>query len=948
MKTSKIIKLFIILHIGILFILSSCERNVQPQWPEQTNETAPWTRWWWHGSAVDEAGLTANLEALKEAGFGGVEITPIYDVKGYEDKSIPFQSEEWMEMLEYTLKEAKRLGLGIDLANASGWPFGGPWIDAENACKNFQYQKYQLQGGEKLNKKIEFIQQPMVRAVGKKVDIANIKFPISNNTNLQELALDQVRFEKPLPLQTLMAYSEEGKAIELTSYVDENGVLNWKTPEGSWTLYAIFQGWHGKMVERAGTGGEGNVVDHFSEEATKAFLADFDINSKNIDLSDLRAFFNDSYEVDDAFGNANWTPLFFDEFEQRRGYDLKEFLPALVGDSDEKTNKRVLCDYRETISDLLLYRFTKVWADWAESHHSIIRNQSHGSPANILDLYDASHIPETEGIDPLRIKMASSVGNTSGKKLVSCEAATWLDEHFLSTLSAVKENADRYFANGVNHIVYHGTPYSPVDEKWPGWMFYAAVHFAPTNTWWNELKSINQYISNCQSFLQNSKPNNDILVYFPIYQTWMERDLRELPHFGGHAIELTSELGNNLLQKGFLFDYISDRQIQKLEFNNGIISSGGVSYKTIVIPNCDYIPLETLKKLFSLAESGATVIFENKIPAKVPGLKDFRKKESDLQQIVKELNWNKEKNYSVAQIGKGKIRTGANVVTMLSESKVQNEQLAELGLWFKRIERSEGTCYFISNWSEKKVEQWITLNSAGKEAVWFNPSEQSLGKATIRKKEDGNAQVYLQLKRGETLILQWYPTNVNLTNYPVWEETKVERGLDNEWEVDFEKGGPTLPVTYKTNKLTSWTEVSDELQKFSGTASYKNSFSLPSGTKTNYMLDLGEVHESATVVLNGTDIGTLVGPEFRIILPDTLLRTQNSLEIKVTNLMANRIIDMDKNGINYKKFYNINFAAHLRENVGADGNFTAANWEPLPSGLLGPVILLVIKPKQLK
>ena len=76
---------------------------------------------------------------------------------------------------------------------------------------------------------------------------------------------------------------------------------------------------------------------------------------------------------------------------------LKNYLPALFGDMDEDTNKRVLCDYRETISDLLLEKFTKVWAEWAESHNCIIRNQAHGSPANILDLYEASHIPETEG-----------------------------------------------------------------------------------------------------------------------------------------------------------------------------------------------------------------------------------------------------------------------------------------------------------------------------------------------------------------------------------------------------------------------------------------------------------------------------------------------------------------------------------------------------------------------
>uniref|UniRef100_UPI0035660AFB glycosyl hydrolase n=1 Tax=Draconibacterium sp. TaxID=1965318 RepID=UPI0035660AFB len=375
----------LILLIFTIFVFTSCEKTTTPEWPEQTNETKPWTRWWWHGSAVDKANLTANLEELAKAGFGGVEITPIYDVKGDEDKSISFQSAEWMEMFEHTLKEAKRLGLGVDLANASGWPFGGPWIDAEQACKNLQYKKYHLKSGEQLKEKIEFIQPSLVRAVNKRVDISEVKFPISSNTNLQELALDQVRFEKPLPLQTLMAFNMQGETIDLTNFVNANGILDWTAPEGNWDLYAVFQGWHGKMVERAGTGGEGNVIDHFSEEATKIFLSDFDKNVKDIDLTGLRAFFNDSYEVDDASGDANWTPLFFEEFEKRRGYDLKTKLPALFGDMDEETNQRVLCDFRETISDLLLDKFTIVWADWAESYNTIIRNQAHGSPAAILD-----------------------------------------------------------------------------------------------------------------------------------------------------------------------------------------------------------------------------------------------------------------------------------------------------------------------------------------------------------------------------------------------------------------------------------------------------------------------------------------------------------------------------------------------------------------------------------
>ena len=78
--------------------------------------------------------------------------------------------------------------------------------------------------------------------------------------------------------------------------------------------------------------------------------------------------------------------------------------------------------------------FTTEWREWAAGKQALIRNQAHGSPANILDLYAASGIPEIEGTDLLRIKFASSAGHVTGKPLVSAEAATWLDDHFLSSL----------------------------------------------------------------------------------------------------------------------------------------------------------------------------------------------------------------------------------------------------------------------------------------------------------------------------------------------------------------------------------------------------------------------------------------------------------------------------------------------------------------------------------
>ncbi len=249
--------------IILLSILLYTNTTAQLAWYPITQQTKPWARWWWLGSAVNQKDLSWNMQSYQAAGLGGLEITPIYGIKGYEKQFIPYLSPQWADVLKYTLKEAKRLDLGIDLANTSGWPFGGPWINNTHESKRMFWKTFELKGGEKLNETLSFLQPPILRAIGTAHKINELKNPIESNENLQLMAIDQVRFERNIPLHTLMAYDEKGKAIDLTKQVDVNGKLNWTAPaESNWKLYAIFQGEHGKMVELAGPGGEVLVIDH--------------------------------------------------------------------------------------------------------------------------------------------------------------------------------------------------------------------------------------------------------------------------------------------------------------------------------------------------------------------------------------------------------------------------------------------------------------------------------------------------------------------------------------------------------------------------------------------------------------------------------------------------------------------------------------------------------------
>ena len=942
------IKAIFTLSVFISFIFSH-STVAQPKWPAITQQTKPWTRWWWMGSAVNPTDLTDLMEQYRKAGLGGVEITPIYGVKGTEDQFINFLTPKWMTMLDHTLKEGKRLELGVDLAQASGWPFGGPWVDQADACKYIAYKTYTLKGGEQLTEAISFIQKPLTRIVGQPIDIKQLVEPITKNPNLQLHAFDQVRFEKPLPLTSLVAYADSGQPIDLTAKVDGSGKLNWTAPAGNWTLYALFEGLHGKMVERAGPGGEGDVIDHFSKAATQRYLQHFDAAFKGHDLSGLRAFFNDSYEVDDASGESNWTPTMFEEFKKRRGYDLHNHLAALFGKDTDDQNKRVLSDYRETISELLLENYTKTWSNWAKSKGKIIRNQAHGSPANILDLYAVTDIPEIEGTDILRIKFASSAANVTGKKLTSSESATWENEHFLSKLSDVKKAMDRFLLGGVNHTFYHGTNYSPKAAAWPGWLFYAAVHFNPNNSFWTDFGKLNQYVTRCQSFLQAGKPANDVLVYLPIFDAYTRPGKVLLQHFDGidHGFKglPIEHHAQTLWNKGYAFDFISDKQLANVTVTaNGKLQTSGNGYQTILVPEAQYMPLTTFQQLISLAQQGATVVFANKLPDDVPGLGSLDSRQQAFKKLVTSLKFvDAGKGVQRAVVGKGAFVIGNDLEAGLSSAGLKRESLVDTGLQFVRRRQANGAYYFIANWSDKAVDNWVPLASAAKSVALYNPMTEQSGMASIRQGQ-GGVEVYLQLAPGESCILETSDKAVNASAYAYYKPTGVPQPINGNWTVEFVSGGPELPARVQTSELGSWTKLDGEAVKnFSGSARYSLSFTRPATTAEGWLLDLGKVAESARVQLNGNDMGTLIGPVYQVYIPNSQILATNRLIVTVSNSMANRIADMDRRKVMWKKFYNINMSPRLREDRGTDGNFTAERWIPRESGLIGPVTLTPVK-----
>ena len=935
-----------------LFILLAIPVFTEAQitsWPEITRENKPWTRWWWPGSIVTSADLTFAMEKYRKAGLGGMEIAVIYGVKGQEEKIIDYLSPRWMEMFTHTLAEAVRLDLGIDLANASGWPFGGPWVVPSDACKNINYNTYFLKEGDTLAGRVEFIQQPLVRPVGQRPDITKLNYPISHNDNLQLYALDQIRFEKPLPLKTLMAFSDKGQVVNLTKNVTGEKKLEWTAPEGSWTLYALFEGWHGKMAERAGPGGEGDVIDHFSGKAINNYLKHFDEIFKGYDLKSLRGYFNDSYEVDDASGQADWTDDLFNEFSLRRGYDLRYHLPALFQKDNHEINACVLSDYRQTISDLILEKFTSHWTEWAHRQGKITRNQSHGSPGNILDLYAASDIPETEGNEISRFKFASAAANVTGKRLISCEAATWLGEHFSSSLSDVKRAADLFFLAGINHLFYHGTCFSPVNEPWPGFQFYASVEFNPANSFWNDFEALNGYIARVQSFLQGGRPDNDILIYFPVFDLYAEAGKGMLRHFDALGPEYDGKPFKKgvdiMLEKGYAFDYISDLQINKTEAFQGMLQTEGNTYKTLILPGCKYIPPETFSQILKLANKGAYIIVYGNLPENVSGLADLESRTVALLKMKDELKFESTGINSImkAATGKGTIIKGDDLNELLVFAGIRREAMADRHISFTRRKTPSGSTYFLVNNGENPFDGWLPLSIKGSTIAIFNPVTEESGVSLQERSDEGTSLIYARLMPGESLIISSSDKKEKEKRYVYYDPKTAPVNIKGIWRVDFTEGGPSLPSSTSISNLESWTLFEgDDVKNFSGTANYSITFNKPEANPDAWQLDLGRVCESARVILNGEELAVITGPVFSVIIDKKQLKSENALEVKVSNLMANRIAWLDRNNIEWKKFYNINFAARLKENT-KNGIFDASAWQPRESGLIGPVTITPLK-----
>jgi hypothetical protein len=887
----------------ICFSLIICHLSFSPvkaqSWPTPTTEAKPGTRWWWLGSAVDKENLQWNIQEYAKHGIGAVEITPLYGVQGNSANNISYLSDKWMEMLRYTQQQCERNGIELDMATGTGWPFGGPWVPLkESACRAI--------------------------FVEKTIDKEGVWTTVHGNKGLQpdtkdadviDLSLSE-KDAKNAVLDKVMLYTN-GEAIDVTN-LTKNGKLvlgkkaSFLSPHTANKIIALYIKYGVMKVKRAAPGGEGLVIDHFDRSAVANYLQHISAAFDRTQTPYPHTFFNDSYEVADA----TWTPTLFKEFLARRGYKLEDHLPELMA-----YEPKVLSDYRETLGDLLLENFTQQWTAWAHEHGAITRNQAHGSPANLIDCYAAVDIPEIEGFglsdfgikglrtdtgktrkndsDYSMFKYAPSAAHVCGKPYTSSETFTWLTEHFRTSLSQLKPDIDLMFCAGVNHMFFHGTCYSPKNDEWPGWKFYASIDMSPTNSIWRDAPYFMEYVERCQSFLQWGQPDNDFLVLLPVRDMWKKNTGKLLMQFSIHAMgKLAPEFIQSILaidKAGYDCDYISERLLLNTSFSNGMLQTkAGTRYKGLIIPGSGEMPDAVKQHINMLKAQGAHIMY------------------------------------------------GIDEKEMAQVAKAEGMK-TRLGLKAIRRKNSNGYHYFIANLTPNDIAENVRLSVPFKKALWFNPLNGEICEAI------GNSDIiHINLRSGESMILQTFNETIpegfvavsSFGNRNQGTTLKNVEGPDaitltGPWTLSFTEEQPIVNKTYQLEKLQSWETLDEQTRVMMGTGIYTTKFKMTKQEQqSHWMIDLGDVRESARVYINGQFIGCAWSVPFVLDTKGTLKVGENEVRIEVTNLPANRISDLDRKGVKWRKMEEINVVdIHYKKTL-------YDQWEPMPSGLNSDIKLI--------
>ena len=874
--------------------------------PPAPDSYRPWVRWWWNGDKVERAELIRELHLLHEAGVGGVEINPIeFPSKRCDDlgkPSLTWLSDEWLDMLEVVLKEARQLGMGCDLLVGSGWPFGRESLPMDERAQVMLTYVAEVQLSAE--KPYAITRRQIFDAVDPKVTEANAdrQFALEAVFVVPDTITDiRQRHDLPLPV---------GDTIMLT--IADTGS---PSPTGRYLFYALVRCTSFASVINGAPGASGPILDHLNADAVRHFLYDL---SQRLEgrlgpmRRWLRAYFVDSMELE----GANWTGDFAEEFRRRRGYDLMPWLPftmfktGRLGDvvsydygarqspDFRRQVQQVRHDFELTKAELLYERFTLVFAQWCREQGVLSRGQAYGRGFFPLLSSTAYDIPEGESwtTNYLRHrvgeempdsdyrrgraytmidKYVSSAAHQSGKRVVSAEEMTNTYRVFETTLELLKVGSDMSAFSGVTHSVWHGFNYSPPEAGFPGWVQYGS-YLNEKNTWWNPyFRLLNDYRARTSAILQNADMLTDIAILLPLDTLWAQYGVQTEPfpnYPKGSVYDIPCLLWEAVHKNGGNCDLLTPRQLSGATVHEGSLKVGNRAYKALLLPPN------------SVLDSGQRAAIGARLPVvEVPDLPDRHY-----------LDW-----YATAQ-------AAAALPHAVSIEKPDPYLLQN------RYRNDRGDDIFL--FSNASLRKPVGSRIAFHDEIWQGRTAWVYNAATDEKRllplEGGGCELYMP--PAESLFVLFERSSADdianaRTWTPVRDSLMPHFSLQTSWHVTLRHA---IEPWQRDTVMQQLCDLRTTPYKdFSGTIVYTARFHIDSlvGDARGGMacppesldcLDLGEVYDICHLKVNGKDCGVKWYGERRYDNLGGLLHAgDNSIEITVVTTLNNYVHTLTDNGV---------------------------------------------------
>ncbi len=623
MKLSGAMKLsgFLVL-LSLCYACSSTKDSLYEGFIDPPSHARPFVRWWWNGNRITEEEIKRQLDILKSAGIGGVEINPIEmppegDTSG--TTALRWISPEWNKLLALASEEASSRGMITDLIVGSGWPFGGEFLSEKETLQGVIINSIESKKGITIEETLETLTEKAIKAQSRTPE------GIAHST--------EILFIRMVP-DDLRDTSE---VEDLINYLDPSGIFRFTPVRNNCRIiYGILQHGHREVMHGA-PGAAGPVMDHYRKDITRAYLARlFKISEDTgIPLSKLiRALFCDSIELAGANWSADFNEIFFKEY----GYSPQPYYPFIFyepykGYIDERYSEnftdelmKVRYDYNSLLVKIFLRNFTGEFQKFCTENGLKCRYQAYGTPF-LMGMMEGNMIPDipesnnwlfsgdnmnegewnwNQGHGYMIWNLyAASGGHLTGKEIISVESMTNTRGVFRASLGDIKRHDDMNFISGMNHSVLHGYNYSPISAGFPGWIRFGE-YFSEQNTWWPYFKYWADYNARLSYIFQKSKPVKQIAILGPTGDIWSSNGLPRVPF---HMKPwYCYRLWESLSQSGSSCDYIGENIIREGKKADGKLSFGPMDYGTIILCNVRSLEAETALALMDFAECGGKIV----------------------------------------------------------------------------------------------------------------------------------------------------------------------------------------------------------------------------------------------------------------------------------------------------------------------------------------------------